>query len=283
MTKLKTVLLVAVLIVVAAAVAGLVGAGAAIALVKSSYNGPVNIDRRSELTVHSNELGESMTLRLHLPVEYAREPDRRFPVVWVLDGSSQGTDIHRATQTLSRIGAAEPSIVVEVPHSSSGRDDDFRPPAEAGVTWGGQADRFLRFLEIEAIPSVETGFRADTLRVLAGHSLGGLFALYALAERPQLFDAYFAFSPSVWVGGESIIPQLRSALQQPREGETFLYVSLGSQEGNEMATGFDTLRETLDAYAPPGLRWQMEVTAGADHGSNPILSYPVAASHYWRP
>jgi len=283
MTKVKTVLLVAALIVVAAGVGGLVGAGAAIALVKTSYNGPVEGFRRTELAVHSEELGESVILRLHLPVEYAAEPERRFPVLWVLDGPSQGLDFHRATEALSRIGAAEPAIVVEVPRSSSGRDDDFRPPAEAGVTWGGQADRFLRFLEIEAIPSVEIAFRADTDRVLAGHSLGGLFALYALAERPQLFDAYFAFSPSVWVGGEAIIPQFRSALQQPREGETFLYVSVGGQEGNEMAAGFDTLRETLDAYAPPGLRWQMEVTAGADHGSNPILSYPVAASHYWRP
>lgn len=282
MTKLKTALLVAVLIIVAAAVAGLVGAGAAIALVKSSYNGPVNIERLSELTVHSDELGESVVLRLHLPVEYAREPDRRFPVVWVLDGSSQGTDIHRATQTLSRVGAAEPSIVVEVPHSSSGRDDDFRPPAEAGVTWGGQADRFLRFLEAEAIPSVEQAFRTDSERILVGHSLGGLFALYALAERPQLFDAYFAFSPSVWVGGEAIIPRLRNALPQLREGETFLYVSIGSEEGNEMVGGFDAVRETLEAYAPPGLRWQTDVTAGADHGSSPRLSYPIATNQYWR-
>ena len=282
MTRVKTVLVVAVLIVVAAAVGGLVGAGAAIALVKSSYNGPVNIERRSELTVHSDEFGESVLLRLHLPVEYAQEPNRRFPVVWVLDGPSQGTKVHRATQTLSRIGAAEPSIVVEVPRSGSGRTDDFTPPNEAS-TRGGRADRFLRFLEREAIPSVEETFRADTDRVLVGHSLGGLFALFALAERPELFDAYFAFSPSVWVDDEEIIPLLQRALPRERAGETFLYVSIGAQEGNEMAGGFDAVRETLETYAPPGLRWQMEITAGADHGSNPILSYPVAASQYWRP
>lgn len=104
MTRVNGVLLVAALIAVAAAVAGLVGTGAAIARVKTSYNGPVNIDRRSELTVHWDELGESVVLRLHLPVEYSSEPDRRFPVLWVLDGPAQGTDIYRATQTLSRIG-----------------------------------------------------------------------------------------------------------------------------------------------------------------------------------
>jgi predicted alpha/beta superfamily hydrolase len=283
MTRVKTVVLVAALIVVAAAVGGLVGAGAAIALVKTSYNGPVDNFRRTELAVHSEALGESVILKLHLPVEYATEPDRRFPVLWVLDGPSQGLGFHRATETLSRIGAAEPAIVVEVPHSSSGRDDDFRPPVEADVSWGGRADRFLRFLESEAIPAVGEVFRADSVRLLAGHSLGGFFALFAFTERPVLFDGYFVFSPSVWVGGEVIIPMLERSLQQTPSGETFLFVSVGAQEGNEMIRGFDGVRETLESHAPPEVRWRTEVTAGADHGSNPILSYPVAASEYWRP
>lgn len=282
MTRVKTVLLVAALIVVAAAVAGVVGAGAAIALVKTSYNGPVDDFTRTELAVHSKALGESVILGVHVPVEYAAEPERRFPVLWVLDGPSQGLDIHRATQTLSRIGAAEPAIVVEVPHSSSGRDDDFRPPV-ADVSWGGQADRFLRFLESEAIPAVDEAFQTDSVRLLVGHSLGGFFALFAFTEHPALFDAYFAFSPSVWVGGEVIIPMLEGALQQPSPEETFLFVSVGAQEGNEMAAGFDAVRETLEAYTTQDLRWQTEVTAGADHGSNPTLSYPVAVSEYWRP
>jgi hypothetical protein len=281
MTRVKTVLLVAALIVVAAAVAGVVGAGAAIALVKTSYNGPVDDFTRTELAVHSKALGESVILGVHVPVEYAAQPERRFPVLWVLDGPSQGLDIHRATQTLSRIGAAEPAIVVEVPHSSSGRDDDFRPPVEEGVSWGGQADRFLRFLETEAFPAVEESYRADSVRMLVGHSLGGFFALFAYTERPALFDAYFAFSPSVWVGGEVIVPMLEGALRQPSPEGAFLYVSVGALEGNEMAAGFDAVRKTLETYAPAALRWQTEVTAGADHGSNPILSYPVAVSQYW--
>ena len=173
MTRLKVVLLVAVLLVVAAGVGGLVGAGAAIALVKSSYNGPVDARSRTEVVVHSEVLGETVVLGLHLPTEYSLEPDRTFPVLWVLDGPAQGTDVHRSTQTLARIGAAEPSIVVEVPHSGSGRTADFTPPNEAS-TGAGHADRYLRFLESEAIPAVEETFRTASDRVLIGHSLGGL-------------------------------------------------------------------------------------------------------------
>lgn len=270
------------LIVIAAAVAGVVGAGAAIALVKTSYNGPVGNPQRAELAVHSDELGETVILGLHLPVEYSAEPDRRFPVIWVLDGPSQGLDVHRATQTLSRIGAAEPAIVVEVPHSSSGRDDDFRPPAGADTTWGGQADRFLRFLESEAAPAVENAFRTDSVRLLVGHSLGGFFTLFAFAERPELFDAFFAFSPSIWVGDEMIIPILERSLSGTHAGGTFLYVNVGAREDNEMVSGFDRVRATLEAHAPPGVRWRTDVTSGADHMSSPTLSYPVAVSEFWR-
>jgi predicted alpha/beta superfamily hydrolase len=281
MTKVKTGFLVLAALVVAAGVGGLVGGGAAIALVKTAYNSrPVEREARSELVVHSEVLGESMVLGVRLPLEYAADPGRRFPVLWVLDGRGQGYEVYRTTQVLSRIGVAEPSIVIEVPHSGAGRTEDFTPPGDVMSSDARQGDRLLRFLEAEAIPAVEQAYRADSARVLVGHSLGGLFALYTLGERPALFDGYFSFSPSVWVGDEAIVTFLEGALGQPEGLRNFLYLSLGSEEGNEMLSGFEALREALE-QAPSELDWQMDITPGADHGSNPRLSYPVAASLYW--
>jgi len=280
MTKFKIGLLVMAGLVVAAGTGGVVGAGAAIALIKTSYNGPVNADPRSELAVHSDVLGESVQLGIRLPIEYASDPDRRFPVLWVLD-ASHGDMVYRATQTLAQAGIGEPSIVVELPRTSAGRTEDFTPPQPIMHWTGGQGDRFLRFLETEAIPAVEGAFRTDSVRILVGHSLGGLFTLYAFAERPLLFKAHFAFSPSTWVGNQAIVSILQRTLRERDTGETFLYLSLGSDEGNRMLSGFEAVRATLTSDAPPRLRWQMDITAGADHGSNPTLSYPIAVSRYW--
>jgi len=280
MTRLKIGLLAMAGLVVAAGMGGVVGAGAAIALIKTSYNGPVNEDSRSELAVHSDVLGESVQLGIRLPIEYASDPDRRFPVLWVL-GASHGDMVYRATQTLAQAGIAEPAIVVELPRSSVGRTEDFTPPQRIMHSVGGQGDRYLRFLETEAMPAVDETFRTEPVRILVGHSLGGLFALYAFAERPSLFDAHFVFSPSTWVGRQAIVPVLQRTLREGDTDQTFLYLSLGSEEGNRMLSGFEAVRATLTADAPPGLRWQMDITTGADHGSNPILSYPVAVSRYW--
>ncbi len=280
MTKFKIGLFVIAGLVVAAGTGGVVGAGAAIALIKTSYNGPVDADPRTELAVHSDALGESVQLGVRLPIEYASDPDRQFPVLWVLD-ASQGDMIYRATQALAQAGIAEPSIVVELPRSSAGRTEDFTPPQSIMHSVGGRGDRFLRFLEAEAIPAVDEALRTDSVRILIGHSLGGLFTLYVFAERPSLFDAHFAFSPSTWVGRQAIVPVLQRTLRARGAIETFLYLSLGSDEGNRMLSGFEAVRATLASDAPPGLRWQMDITTGADHGSNPTLSYPVAVRRYW--
>ena len=57
MSKLKVGLLVAAVLVVAALAGGLVGAGAAIALIKTAYNGPTESLAVTEIVVHSEALG----------------------------------------------------------------------------------------------------------------------------------------------------------------------------------------------------------------------------------
>lgn len=79
----------------------------------------------------------------------------------------------------------------------------------------------------------------------------------------------------------AILPILQGALQHSADLDAHLYASLGSAERYEMLDGFEALGAVLRDFAPPGLAWHMEVTADADHGTNPRLSYPVALSRYW--
>jgi len=269
-------------LVVAAGVGGLVGGGAAIALVRSSYNGPVQTHGRPEVAVHSEVLGESILLRVQVPVEYGSPPDRRFPVLWVLDGPAAGGSVHDANQTLSRIGAVEPAIVVSVPHSSAGRSTDFRPPQAGLDEAGGGADRLLEFLAREAMPTIQREYMTNSVAVLIGHSLGGLFVLYAFGKRPDLFDGWVAFSPSVWVADEVILRILDGTLRRPGMHGGFLFVSVGAEEGGRMLSGTRAVRSVLEDAAPSGLDWHVEVTPGADHSTNPKLSFPEAVTRFWQ-
>jgi hypothetical protein len=59
----------------------------------------------------------------------------------------------------------------------------------ADTTSGGV--QYLEFLQQELIPFVESNYRVAPLdRTIWGYSFGGLFALYALFQKPDLFQRY---------------------------------------------------------------------------------------------
>ena len=54
------------------------------------------------------------------------------------------------------------------------------------------ADKFLKYLEEELIPAIEAKYHTQPYRVIIGHSLGGLLAMYAFSAKPYLFQAYIS-------------------------------------------------------------------------------------------
>jgi len=68
---------------------------------------------------------------------------------------------------------------------------------DTDVTSGG-AQAFLEFLDKELIPFIGSSYRTDHhTRMLSGYSFGGLFGMYALFHKPELFCKYFIGSPSI--------------------------------------------------------------------------------------
>jgi len=282
MNKLKTLLLVAGAVVVSAVVAGAVGAGAAVALVKQAYNGPIRSDADQELVVHSDILGEDVVLQLRLPRGYSEREDQGFPVFWVLDGRSKSEHLALVADALAEVDLLSPVIVVGVPNSGAGRTRDFTPPDPGSDQRNGQADRFLAFLETEAIPAIDAAYHTSSERLIAGHSLGGLFVTYVLVSRPNLFDGVFAFSPSYWVGDQAILDELKQHFVSGAQfaEASFFYASLGSNEGWEMEASYEAARAVFEVRAPDDLTWKMTITEGADHGNNPALSAAKALRAY---
>jgi predicted alpha/beta superfamily hydrolase len=150
----------------------------------------------------SRVLGESRTVEVALPPGYDENRSQRYPVLYVLDSEVESGPAIAITRFYATMGQLPPMIVVGVRNTDRMRDltpptvADFRPPPEAGAAGG--ADRFLRFLADELAPWVEGRYRTAPMRVLVGHSLGGLLALHALATRPRLFTGYLVMEPSTW-------------------------------------------------------------------------------------
>lgn len=161
----------------------------------------VALERGRTFTIHSNALGQSRTIDVSLPAGYG-QAERRYPVLYVLDGDFEQELAAAIARYYSDAGRIPPMIVVGIRNPDRMHEltptptGTFRAPAEASSAGG--AEQFLHFVGDELIPWVNGRFTTDSMRVLVGHSLGGLFAIYTLSKRPQLFTGWVLMEPSAW-------------------------------------------------------------------------------------
>ena len=77
------------------------------------------------------------------------------------------------------------------------------------------------------MPEIESIYKIDKQKkVLFGHSLSGLFTVWAMLRKPNLFSHYLAISPSIWWNDREL---LRFA-QSYGDSSTNLFMAVGSEE-----------------------------------------------------
>jgi predicted alpha/beta superfamily hydrolase len=119
------------------------------------------------------------------------------------------------------------------------RNRDFTPthaPIQGPLRFptSGDADRFIDFLKDEVFPLIDARYRTQPYRIVAGWSLGGLFAVDTYMRRSDAFSAYLAISPSLWWDEDKGLAQLECALQAGVLTVKPLVVTLGTEEGGDM-------------------------------------------------
>lgn len=158
------------------------------------------------LEINSKELAEKRKLSIYLPESYERS-EKKYPVVYVLDGEHYFLHTVTSIRTLAGLGKMPESIVVAV-HNTN-REMNMTPPEFTlpGVPKGG-ADRFLAFFEKELVPKIEKDYRTEPLKILIGHSHGGLFGVYSLINRPKLFNWYLILDAPLALNEYKLVNQV---------------------------------------------------------------------------
>lgn len=223
----------------------------------------------SRLFLTSEVLGEEREILVSLPAEYVQN-DHRYPVLYVLDGRAHFLHVSGLVRFLAGAGIAPLMIVVALPNVD--RNRDFTPFLGDPVPNRGGADSFLTFFEKELFPFVENHFRTQPYRILAGHSLGGLFVVHTLLNRPDLFDGLIASSPWLVYHEKGYVGRLEPLLKaHPGFHHTF-YMSLG-REGEEIEESLAYLDNLLKKTGSEGLRWNYDFMANEDHRTIPHLAF----------
>jgi predicted alpha/beta superfamily hydrolase len=233
---------------------------------------PINIGAKYKL--ESKILGETRHYLVHKPTLYDYRQDA-YPILILLDGDANFRHTTAATDFLADNGRIPQMLVVGV--SNTERSRDMTPPstspAPASPQQGqsGGAEKFLTFISDELIPTIERDYRTRPYRVIVGHSLGGLFAVYALTNKPQVFNGYLAISPSLWWDNQSLVKSSDAFFAKNKDLRADLYMTMGN-EGQAMLGGAWKLSAALEEASPRELRWKFVRSPEEHHGSIPYLS-----------
>lgn len=188
--------------------------------------------------IHSKILNENRTLNIYTPDDYQSDSNKKYPVIYLLDGSANEDFVHVVgiVQFLTMIEAMPKSIVVGI--SNVDRRRDFTYPTTIGkdkkdYPTTGSSAKFIKFLGEELQPYIVNKFKTDGSKTIIGQSLGGLLATEILLKNSELFNTYIIVSPSLWWDNESLLKNANDLINQQKLISTNVYVAVG-EEGERM-------------------------------------------------
>ncbi len=228
-----------------------------------------------------NADGRHYQLHIGLPENYAKNPEKRYPVVYVTDGYwdfGKITTIHGSLvydKVVPEFITVGLGYVGENLNYGALRSWELSPvPAHDGGRGSGRAADFLKTLETEIIPFVEREYRVDrSQRVLAGASLGGLFTLYAMYSKPELFQGYIAATPAVVVGNDWLLGYEEAFAKSGKALKARLYVTGGGNESPGFLGGILRYNQRVTSRKHPDLAYAFRIIDGERHAGMQLESY----------
>jgi predicted alpha/beta superfamily hydrolase len=253
-----------------------------------------SIDSSEVVQLSSRETGRDYDLIIGLPPSFAEHPERRYPALYLTDGQWDFSLVQMLAGGLRYDKVAPEFLIVAITYAGDKPDydrlrrEDYTPTPTradgAAAPSGGDAGKFLAFVEHGVIPLVEGRYRADPKhRVLSGHSLGGLFALYALFERPELFEAVLSLSPAVGWDDRYLFARERAFHTAHPQLDKRVWISVGDSEWPQFTQAAKDFIQQFQASAYQGIHLQTRVVEGEAHAGVKPEAYNRAIRFAFQP
>ena len=184
-------------------------------------------------SLYSETLKEYREIYIQLPTNYNPKKNKKYPVVFVLDGEvflPTVSDVHNYYS-----GGFMPEMVLVGISNNKNRIRDLTTSnlkTKYGMPFNeknGEAYNFIKFIEKELIPFIENKYPVTNFRTLIGHSYGGLFTIYTLINHANLFANYLAIDPSLDWDDQKLLIEAQEILSSQNYIGKSLFLSLSGQ------------------------------------------------------
>jgi predicted alpha/beta superfamily hydrolase len=194
---------------------------------------------------------------IYLPNNYSVSK-KSYPVWYFQDGqnlfdrSTSFAGEWHLDENASALEAAgcEPGLIVGIDNGGELRMPEYSPFANERYAGSGAGDAYLHWLFDELKPFVDSHFRTmpgPETTGIAGSSLGGLIAAYAVNAFPDQCAKAILYSPSIWLNASAL---LGFTQQQSPSAAARIYMVGGQNESASMVNDMVNLR---NAWVTSGL------------------------------
>jgi predicted alpha/beta superfamily hydrolase len=236
--------------------------------------------------IQSAKLKEARSIYVSLPANYAASTER-YPVMVILDANDRGAfpaAIANARFLTSR-NAAPRMIFVGIP-STQNRTRDLTPSPVGKATQetaptGGGGDSFADFIGDEVLPRIRSKYRTSSATFLAGHSYGGLFALYHAASRPGRFNGIIAMSPALWFNDSTVARTYADEIAKAGAPVRIFATSGGLEPAFDITTKRFVAR--MDSLKPANVAIAYRHYPDDGHNMTPLLSFAEGVRFIFEP
>lgn len=186
--------------------------------------------------------GRDYQVFVALPPSYAKQPQRRYPVLYVTDADYAFPIIRQIGRRLNVEGPKiEEFILVGLSYAKGedsmiSRQRDYTPTVNGPSTAPahavhGQAEAYQRYLRDQVKPFIAARYRTDPKRSLfLGHSYGALLGVQILFTEPDLFSGYILGSPSLWYDKRHALKLEANYATQRQDLPAKVYLYVGAYE-----------------------------------------------------
>lgn len=240
-----------------------------LAFIVEQWGDKVKIERKHTLTgniqtienFYAKKLNNRRRIILYLPPSYEKEPQRRYPVLYMHDGqnifdaatSFIGAEwgVDETVEKLIAENKLKEIIVVGIDNNAD-RMKEYTPYVEE-ERGGGGGDAYMDFMINDLKPYIDQHYRTMPDRkhtAIMGSSLGGLISLYIAWKHPEIFSMSGVISPALYWGHSKIFDEINKTEKK----DVKIYLDMGTNEGtttgvlkkfNEAIDDVRKMKETL--------------------------------------
>ena len=212
---------------------------------------------------------------VYLPESYDEDPERRYPVMYFFDGHNVFFDEDATFGTSWGMDAYMESsgkelilVGIECNREGNGRLEEYSPFTFENSELGrikGRGKQYMHWLIKELKPHIDGNFRTLPDRentLIAGSSMGGLMALYAVTTFNQVFQRAACLSPSLWVAPGKMLEMIARAHIRR---DTCIYLDYGEKEMFNHAANAETLFSTSHLLMTKRVNLTFRIVPGGSH------------------